>query len=135
MLRILSYPASHFPRFKYQWLYKISSKSPSAGETTCGTFHQCFIESQCINRPIVRHHIEFAFPDMSKDLVSSSGLDYGCVWMRRVERSRPAIGDISAFFIVRKVDAALAFYRGMLGFKVTFRLFSHLLIHCDQISR
>jgi len=33
----------------------------------------------------------------------------------------PAIDGISPFFIVRDLDAALAFYRDMLGFAVTFR--------------
>jgi len=42
---------------------------------------------------------------------------------RLEDESIPTIGDISPFFIVRNVDAALAFYRDMLGFKVTFRLF------------
>jgi len=33
----------------------------------------------------------------------------------------PTIDGISPFFIVRHLDAALAFYRDMLGFAVTFR--------------
>jgi catechol 2,3-dioxygenase-like lactoylglutathione lyase family enzyme len=35
--------------------------------------------------------------------------------------TRPTIDGISPFFIVRHLDAALAFYRDMLGFAVTFR--------------
>jgi len=33
----------------------------------------------------------------------------------------PTIDGISPFFIVQHLDAALAFYRYMLGFAVTFR--------------
>ena len=35
--------------------------------------------------------------------------------------TQPVIGGISPFFIVRELDAALAFYRDKLGFEVTFR--------------
>jgi len=35
--------------------------------------------------------------------------------------TRPTIDGISPFFIVHHLDAALAFYRDMLGFTVTFR--------------
>jgi catechol 2,3-dioxygenase-like lactoylglutathione lyase family enzyme len=35
--------------------------------------------------------------------------------------TRPIIDGISPFFIVRHLDAALAFYRDRLGFSVTFR--------------
>ncbi|HEV7241052.1 MAG TPA: VOC family protein [Thermoanaerobaculia bacterium] len=35
--------------------------------------------------------------------------------------TRPAISGISPFFIVADVPAALAFYRDMLGFEITFR--------------
>ena len=35
--------------------------------------------------------------------------------------TRPAITGISPFFIVANVPAALAFYRDMLGFEITFR--------------
>ena len=35
--------------------------------------------------------------------------------------TRPEIGGISPFFIVRDVPAALAFYRDQLGFEITFQ--------------
>ena len=35
--------------------------------------------------------------------------------------TRPAIGGISPFFIVRDLEAALSFYRDQLGFDITFK--------------
>ena len=35
--------------------------------------------------------------------------------------TRPAIGGISTFFIVRNLEAALSFYRDRLGFDITFK--------------
>ncbi len=35
--------------------------------------------------------------------------------------TRPEVGGISPFFIVRNVPAALAFYRDQLGFEITFQ--------------
>lgn len=35
--------------------------------------------------------------------------------------TRPAIGGISTFFIVRDLEAALSFYRDRLGFDITFK--------------
>jgi len=35
--------------------------------------------------------------------------------------TRPAIGGISPFFIVRNLEAALSFYRDRLGFDITFK--------------